>query len=564
MFALALGLSGLLFGVVAWAATGDLTQKADPDGCITDSGSSIFGCTTGKALDGAGSVTVSPDGKSAYVASFASGAVAIFDRDPTTGKLTQKADGCITNEPTSGCFTGKALVGPSSVTVSPDGTSAYVASADSDAIAIFDRDPNTGKLTQKADPDGCITNSATTGCTTGKALDGPRSVTVSPDGKSAYVASNAIGAVGNGSGAVAIFDRDPTTGKLTQKADPGGCITISTTAGCTTGKALDRADSVTVSPDGKSAYVASYFSDAVAIFDRDPNTGKLTQKADPDGCITNSATTGCATGKALKSATSVTVSPDGTSVYVASAISGAVAIFDRDPTTGKLTQKADPGGCITNSATAGCTTGKALDGAGSVTVSPDGKSAYVASYASGAVVIFDRDPTTGKLTQKADGCITNEPTSGCFTGKALVGPSSVTVSPDGTSVYVASAISGAVAIFDRNDGNLSGSAKAKKKQKQKGKKIVVAVKVKAGEDLDAEATGSVKVKKKSYKLKKQTKSVSSGKSATLKLKPKKSKDAKKIAKALKKGKKAKAKLTVTMADSLGNKKSKKLSVKLKR
>jgi hypothetical protein len=56
---------------------------------------------------------------------------------------------------------------------------------------------------------------------------------------------------------------------------------------------------------------------------------------------------------------------------------------------------------------------------------------------------------------------------------------------------------------------------------------------------------------------------SSGSSKNLKLKPKKSKDAKKIAKALKKGTKAKAKLTVKMTDDLGNKKSQKLSVKLK-
>ena len=72
-------------------------------------------------------------------------------------------------------------------------------------------------------------------------------------------------------------------GDLTQKADPDGCITDVATAGCTTGKALNGAYSVTVSPDGKSAYVASSQSDAVAVFDRDTTTGKLTQKADPDG-----------------------------------------------------------------------------------------------------------------------------------------------------------------------------------------------------------------------------------------------------------------------------------------
>jgi sugar lactone lactonase YvrE len=114
------------------------------------------------------------------------------------------------------------------------------------------------------------------------------------------------------------------------------------------------------------------------------------------------------------------------------------------------------------------------------------------------------------------------------------------------------------------DQAVDGSAKAKKTQKQKRKKIVVKVKVKAKEDLRAKAKGKVKVKKKSYKLKPQTKSVGEGTKKTLKLKPKKSKDAKKIAKALKKGKKAKAKLKVKLTDEVGNKKIKKLKVKLKR
>ena len=81
----------------AAGSNGSLTQKTDPDGCIADINFPVTGCTTGKALNGASSVTVSPDGKSAYVASAISDAVAVFDRDTTTGALTQKTDpdGCI-------------------------------------------------------------------------------------------------------------------------------------------------------------------------------------------------------------------------------------------------------------------------------------------------------------------------------------------------------------------------------------------------------------------------------------------------------------------------------------
>ncbi len=73
---------------------------------------------------------------------------------------------------------------------------------------------------------------------------------------------------------------------LTQKAGTAGCISRTGTGGaCAFGTQVDGARSVTVSADGKNAYVASYFSDAVSIFDRNTSTGVLTQKANPDGCV---------------------------------------------------------------------------------------------------------------------------------------------------------------------------------------------------------------------------------------------------------------------------------------
>ncbi|MFN8111756.1 MAG: beta-propeller fold lactonase family protein [Solirubrobacterales bacterium] len=133
--------------------------------------------------------------------------------------------------------------------MSPDGKSVYVASQDSNAVAIFDRDPMTGKLTQKPGTDGCISETGSGGaCTDGTALAYARSVTISPDGKNAYVASLAI------TNAVAIFDRDPTTGKLTQKPGTDGCISETGSGGaCTDGRALIGADSITLSPTGRTS-----------------------------------------------------------------------------------------------------------------------------------------------------------------------------------------------------------------------------------------------------------------------------------------------------------------------
>ena len=102
-----------------------------------------------------------------------------------------------------------------------------------------------------------------------------------------------------------------------------------------------------VSPDGTSAYVASQTSKAVAIFDRDTTTGALTQKPAMAGCISEDGTGGsCVDGAALVGAQSVTVAPDGTSAYVASEFSG-VAIFDRDLVTPETAIDSGPSG-LTN------------------------------------------------------------------------------------------------------------------------------------------------------------------------------------------------------------------------
>jgi DNA-binding beta-propeller fold protein YncE len=55
------------------------SQKPGAAGCL----SMIGFCERGEDLDGASSVAVSPDGQNAYVAAGESDAVAIFDREPS-------------------------------------------------------------------------------------------------------------------------------------------------------------------------------------------------------------------------------------------------------------------------------------------------------------------------------------------------------------------------------------------------------------------------------------------------------------------------------------------------
>src|SRR5918999_4440930 len=87
-------------------------------------------------------------------------------------------------------------------------------------------------------------------------------------------------------------------------------------------------------------------------------------------------------------------------------VSGGVMAADAAATTGDLTQKPGVAGCW--SALGLCSPGTALAGARSVTVSPDGRSAYAASQGSGAVAVFDR-AADGTLAQKPGtaGCVSD-------------------------------------------------------------------------------------------------------------------------------------------------------------
>ncbi len=290
-------------------ATGALSYQ----GCITGSAAvgpsgtgacaeipsaTSFGANSG--LFGPVSVAVSADGNSVYAASAGDTAVVRFDRDPGTGALSYQ--GCITGSADSGpSGTGacaeipsatsfganSGLFGPVSVAVSADGNSVYAASAGDTAVVRFDRDPGTGALSYQ----GCITGSADSGPSgTGACAEIPSatslgansglfghvSVAVSADGNSLYSASLL-------DAAVAHFDRDPATGALSYQ----GCITGSTTNGPSGTDACAEIPSATsfgansglfghvsmaLSADGNSLYLTSLLDDAVARFDREPQT----------------------------------------------------------------------------------------------------------------------------------------------------------------------------------------------------------------------------------------------------------------------------------------------------
>ena len=154
------------------------------------------------------------------------------------------------------CLSPAGTDGPDgafAVTVSPDDRHVYVGGFNDDAIATFSRNDTTGRLSfVEFDKDGL-------GGVDG--LDGIRDLTISDDGGFVY-------ATGVIDGAVAVFSRDPASGALSfievHKDGVGG---VDGMAGAT---------GVTISPDGRNVYVGGFNEDAVAIFSRNQNSGKLT------------------------------------------------------------------------------------------------------------------------------------------------------------------------------------------------------------------------------------------------------------------------------------------------
>ena len=433
------------------AATGVLSQLHGRSGCLVDRARPRGGCALVRALAGPApflgshAIAVSPDGKNVYVAAARSNAIAIFRRDARTGALTQGsgAAGCIAARAVDGCAPAIGLMGPNSVTVSPDGKNVYVTSVVSNTVVILRRNPSTGSLSQLGNGAGCIANVATPGCATGRELAGPDIVAVSPDGQSVYV--GAFKASG-----LAVFSRQPSTGALTQPGDATGCIVDAPVTGCTTALALANPEGIAVSADGASVYVAAPGSSAVDAFTRNTTTGVLTQPTDGSGCIVSSALVGCTPGVALGGADAVVVSPNDANVYVTSLTSNSVAAFSRT-STGQLVALSGTSACLVNLLAVGCSLARDLSGPEGLAVSPDGANVYATAYFSAALDVLNRGATSGALTQKprAPGCLVASGLPACVPGRALLGASSVAVSPDGKNVYSAAFASNAVGIFKR-------------------------------------------------------------------------------------------------------------------
>jgi DNA-binding beta-propeller fold protein YncE len=429
---------------------GVLTQLKGPRGCIAAVSKPVPGCGKARALVGPGpfmgsrAIALSPNGKNVYVASAGSDAIAIFFRNPKNGTLSQAkgAAGCIAAKAAEGCAVAVGLDAPNSVAVSADGRNVYATARDSNSVLTFLRNPKSGALTQLPPGSGCLAGLAIPGCSLGRALVGPNVVAVSPDGQNVYVGSF----FGN---AVAEFARDGATGALTQLSGSAGCIAEGVANGCASGIALGAPEGLAITGDGTAVYVAAALSNAVSVLARDTTTGALSQATDGSGCTVDTPLAGCAAGVQLAGANAVATGPGG--AFVTSLFANSVTSFARSSTTTGLTQLPGTAGCLVQLRAVGCSFGRALEAPEGLAVSPDGANVYAAAFATGSIAVLDRRRETGSAAQKpgSKGCVAARAIYGCTRGRALAGVSSIALSPDGHFLYSTSNESNAVDVFRR-------------------------------------------------------------------------------------------------------------------
>jgi len=201
----------------------------------------------------------------------------------------------------------EGLGNPTVILVSPNGQDVYVAATVQESILHFRRDPTTGRLTFM----GRVQNRE-------NGVEGmvsPFGIAISPDGAQLYVS-------GDEAKTVVALNRDPDSGNISylETVDAFGDY-----SGNLTGM-----KGIAISPDGQSVYATAWHNggrdDAIAVFNRDADTGRLTRIQ-----VLRNGENGV---EGLSLLSDVVVSPDNRYVYLAG--SKKLVVFSRDTNTGLL------------------------------------------------------------------------------------------------------------------------------------------------------------------------------------------------------------------------------------
>jgi DNA-binding beta-propeller fold protein YncE len=335
-------------------STGALGPALSPSSrsCVGASASSP--CASKDAsLSGADALAVSPDGRFIYFGSSNAATVSAFRRgsDGALVPLGQTVRGPDRSR-YFGCLAGILLAGTSppgcadrvpalnsvdALAVSPDGRDLYAVSSGlqpgTDSLVTLQRDPRGGGLRPLPGTRGCVESLPGSVCPTLAGLEGADAITISPDGRFVYVASEV-------SGAVRGFKRDRSTGILTPLLGRGGCVSSGNRAAgdvsCEQQEPeLGGARSIALSPDGRELYVAAYDPGAVVVLSRNPRSGILRVRR--SGCLQVASDATCPIGLTfLRGAAALAVEPQGRFVDVVSEGGNSLVELLRDPIHGTL------------------------------------------------------------------------------------------------------------------------------------------------------------------------------------------------------------------------------------
>ncbi|MDA1160650.1 MAG: cadherin domain-containing protein, partial [Planctomycetota bacterium] len=320
---------------------------------------------------------------------------------------------------------------PDQVIVSPDGTRVYVAASDSDSLVVYNRDRVTGDLT--------FVESLVNGMTdfhggTISGLNGASNVIVSADGRYVYVASEV-------DQTIAFFVHHEGDNQLTFITS-----TVLDTAGNPV--SIPLPSDMAFIPDGSVLLVTSESGNRIDFFEVS-GSGDLTFQA---SLVDGGRDSDMRTIDGIGGASSVAISPDGRFIYASGATDNAIAVFSSPPHESDMTffgesqfvQKlanGDMDGALNLVS--------GLGGASAVEISPDGRHVYVTGETDNSIAVFSQDSDTGELTF-VEKLVDLGLDSMSNTVENLSAPVSVSLSPDGTKVYVAASGSNAVTLFARD------------------------------------------------------------------------------------------------------------------
>lgn len=315
--------------------TGVVTPVAGPAGCISED-PPVLGCATAVAgIRGVTRLVVTAE--SVYAVSPTRSTLVRLTRSATTGlAFAECFRGTGSPEGVCGSSETDGLKGASDLAIPTDGKNLYVASKDSNAVAIFGRNPTTGVLSAA----GCEHGSGASDCSTAGTVNGLHA----PQG---IAATNGNVYLASGSGAA------PGTGNTLVELDRGGTGALSAShcfrdsgssaeSSCADALGLVGGTAIAITADEKFLYVSAAGGNDVAEFSRDTTNGDLGPLAGSDQCVGQVAPPSCPTdnrgGKGITGASSIVAPGAGAAnpnhVYVTSPVQDAIAEFrtERAPT----------------------------------------------------------------------------------------------------------------------------------------------------------------------------------------------------------------------------------------